>query len=348
MELLREYDQALGRTPLRPAVDRRIRELLRMPPRRRRAGAWLLVPAIATVVMGLVGAGMVLRSESATTGGDRTDCRVSAGARGASLYTGRCSVSLPQMAVRTLRGSMLIEQAGRVELVRGQARFRVDPVTPGAQPVRVRVSAGVIEVLGTEFEVRQQQRRGWVRLDKGRIRLLLDNGHRVNLRPGERFEWSNSAVERSRSAEPESAAAPTGPSEGAPAEPPKAETASRQGPAPAEVQTAAVERRRREPGVAQVVALRSQGRYSEALALVDELVNSALDPRSHEVLSYERGSLLEHLGRHRAACRHWEHHAARFSRGRYAAAVERTLEQRCRGGSGEDSPKETSGRAAGE
>jgi hypothetical protein len=245
---------------------------------------------------------------------------------------------------------VLVEQAGHIVLVRGSARFRVGHAAASAQPVRVRVSAGVIEVLGTEFRVWQAERRGWVRLLSGRIRLVLDNGHRVQLLPGERFEWGPPAVpDAPEPSGPQTAAAvnerPEAVSRAELATDPSVSADSGvRGRSP----TTSVESPKRDRGVAEVVALRSQGRYAQALALVDELGSAPLDPRSREVLRYERGSLLERLGRHSDACRHWKLHAARFSRGRYAAAVQRTLEERCHGEAGTDTQQGTSGSPAGE
>jgi hypothetical protein len=278
---------------------------------------------------------------------DRADCRIHAESQSGTRYFGQCDVVLPQMAVTTQRGSVLMEKDGNVALLRGNARFRVEHVVPGASPVRIRVSVGMIEVLGTEFEVRQEHQRGWVRLLSGHIRVALNNGHRVELAPGERFDWGSPALaDGANSAEPAVAPASVG------------QHASRSGAehrsAPAGAGEPTVHRvaddgRSRLPnnerGVVDVVALRSQGRFDEALALVNELGSAPLDPRSHEVLSYERGSLLERLGRHEAACLHWRRHAVRFPAGRYSAAVERTLGQRCRGKVGRHSwkPRSQSG-----
>ncbi|MEL7371206.1 MAG: hypothetical protein AAFN74_19955 [Myxococcota bacterium] len=71
-----------------------------------------------------------------------------------------------------------------------------------------------------------------------------------------------------------------------------------------------------------IADLRARGRYREAEAQIRMLLDSPLDPKTAEVLSYERGTLLAGpMQQPGAACEHWRWHAERFPAGRYRAAV---------------------------
>lgn len=87
----------------------------------------------------------------------------------------------------------------------------------------------------------------------------------------------------------------------------------------------------------EVMRLRSLGHYAEALRTLKKLEQSLTDPRSREVLSFEKGKLLERLHGKNAACRHWQAHGRRYPRGRYQAALET-----------KDCAKETTPRPVGE
>ncbi len=77
--------------------------------------------------------------------------------------------------------------------------------------------------------------------------------------------------------------------------------------------------------IEQVARLRAQKRYTEAVDVLRRAENARTwDRRTAQVLSYERGEILErHLsqGDPSAACAHWARHQARFGEGRYARAV---------------------------
>lgn len=85
--------------------------------------------------------------------------------------------------------------------------------------------------------------------------------------------------------------------------------------------------------VARVSDHRARGEFDRAASLIAELLDAPIDHRSAEVLSFERGELLEHkLDRRAEACAHWRAHAARFSDGRYRREIEAAIE-RCTGNS---------------
>jgi hypothetical protein len=79
--------------------------------------------------------------------------------------------------------------------------------------------------------------------------------------------------------------------------------------------------------VAEVSELRAKGRYLEASRLIEQLLQAPLAARAAEVLSFERGEILEHkLSLHADACAHWRTHQQRFAGGRYEIEVRRALE----------------------
>lgn len=75
--------------------------------------------------------------------------------------------------------------------------------------------------------------------------------------------------------------------------------------------------------IRRIEALRAQGRYSQALRLLDRLMASTKDPRTIEILSFERGTLLEAAGEN--VCAHWKRHIITFPHGVYAYAIEQRL-----------------------
>lgn len=85
--------------------------------------------------------------------------------------------------------------------------------------------------------------------------------------------------------------------------------------------------------VARVSDYRARGEFDRAAALIVELLEAPIDQRSAEVLSFERGELLEHkLDRRADACAHWRAHAQRFHGGRYRHEIDAAIE-RCAGNS---------------
>lgn len=80
--------------------------------------------------------------------------------------------------------------------------------------------------------------------------------------------------------------------------------------------------------VQRVTLLRAQRHYAHAAALIAKLLKAPLDPEAAQVLSYERGDLLEtKLSNPKQACVHWRAHRARFGRGRYAQSVQEKLKK---------------------
>jgi len=269
-----------------------------------------------------------------------------------------CTVTLraPAMAIHALETVELLRGAAGIEVIRGVARFDVERVKPGASRVVVLVADGRIEVVGTRFVVTQRHGVGTVFLEVGRIDFIARSGERQRLEPGGSRTWGPSVsaavvlaqppvdagVPRARAVPPDEGG-PIGvatrpeappvadrPVEIVPAREPKR--------APSELtpeallesappRTWSVEQTSR--AVQWVSKLRGEGRYAEAVVWIARLLEAPLDARAAEVLSFERGQLLERkLGDTEGACQHWGAHRARFPGGRYEIEVTTAL-NRC-------------------
>ncbi|MEK7705423.1 MAG: FecR domain-containing protein [Myxococcota bacterium] len=85
-------------------------------------------------------------------------------------------------------GTQLRRETAGIRLARGRATFAVGKRDPAA-PLRVLVSHGVIEVVGTRFTVTQQRNAGDVALASGNIRFVASDGRVVHLTPGQSLSW---------------------------------------------------------------------------------------------------------------------------------------------------------------
>ncbi|MBK04099.1 MAG: hypothetical protein CL920_33600 [Deltaproteobacteria bacterium] len=85
--------------------------------------------------------------------------------------------------------AMLRRQKHGLQLQRGTAFFDVVPRRRRQQPLRIFVSHGYIEVLGTAFTIVQDRRSGSVRLHRGKILFVGVDGRRVLLKPGQALFW---------------------------------------------------------------------------------------------------------------------------------------------------------------
>lgn len=265
--------------------------------------------------------------------------------RGALLARGACSYALaaPGLHLRTDGLAKLEPLPDGVRLLRGRARFHVDKVKAGAPPVRVVVQRGAIEVLGTEFVVVEEEEGGHVDLLEGRIRFRDASGAITEVQPGRRLRWSNASgpfLEGSESGEPPIAGPDA--SRTAPAAPvlptgPGPTRVRGKVPAPTpepSVTPSPVDRAASkaafEAALAEIAALRTQGRYSEAVRALEVLETSAAGQREREVLGFEIGRLLEvQIGDRRRACAHWTAYLREFPAGRYQAQVARSLRTVC-------------------
>src|SRR5205823_9777328 len=126
---------------------------------------------------------------------------------------------------------------------------------------------------------------GEVNLLEGSIRFESDDGQTRQLAPGESLRWPLPQAQATKAPEPA-------------ALPPSPQRVLRQrAPAPPQYKDA-------DDLLAQVELLRSRGDYTEAARYLEYgLAHERLRPATHEVFSYELGSILtDHLGDRRRAC----------------------------------------------
>lgn len=355
IRLLREQDERLRQTPIALATQSRIERHLReacatMP---RRDGRWvgpLVVGVLAGAALALAwsklhpkapmlaspGRDVVAATNSS---GKRDDCTFRRD-RDRMDFSGRCTVELASATIRTDAESEIENTQEGVHVIRGRAWFEVAHVPAGAPPVRVRVGGGVIEVLGTRFVVDQNDRDGSVDLSEGRIRFLAIDRAPVEIRPGERLRWTNISIPpiEAPSVPVESAGiAAVGPSAtrsvsaSPPAPTPRSiAPPSREGSSPeargdagSAIDNASPQgaRASAEATALRVMHLRTEGRYREAMTALAELRAANVDAHTAEVLSFEEGSVLEHLEDRSAVCSHWREHLSRFPDGQYRSFV---------------------------
>jgi hypothetical protein len=189
---------------------------------------------------------------------------------------------------------------------RGTVTFDIDPDRPDPQVVRVAVSGGVIEVLGTRFTVVEEGDRGEVTLHHGSIRFVPESGAPHMLEPGDSHRWGE-------------ARASLDATDGAPEEAPP-EAAPRPPRRPRVV--AKTHRDTLAPqDLSRLRELRRLGRHDDALAHLKRLARKDLDPTTLEILNYERGEILGLQGKTKAACAHWTRHLRAYPKGAYRREV---------------------------
>lgn len=336
--LLRELDRELTSQSLGHAADRRVMRAIaaKGAPRGFRA-RWFPAMAFAggaALVLAVVG--LQLRGEapepaqlveardaSPSMGVFRVEgerCQTHRGAEGTAL-DGDCRLVAEHMVAQTWDGATLDVHDGVLDVQSGRVVVDVEPVRDHSKPVRVEVSHGTIEVVGTRFEIEQTADGGHVDLFEGEIRFVDERGEEVTVLPGQRHAWGEEArrvaVVAPVEPEPEieielfvEEEEPRVASRRRPEETPSYEDATR-----------VIER---------VAELRSAGRYVEAVRVLRRAMPRRWDARTAQVLSYELGELLSrHLGQRDQACRHFERHLQRFPGGRYDGAV-RDAKQRLR------------------
>lgn len=289
-------------------------------------------------------------------------CRHEADAHQAVL-DGTCRLVAPQMTVQTWERVVLRDDDG-LRLVEGTALFEVSHVEAGEDPVRIGVSHGLIEVIGTRFSIEQGPTGGHVDLFEGRIRFVSQAGERTEIEPGQRHAWGDAALAEAEAVgEVEVGAETVGRGSALYSSESVAGVADEPEPEPeanGESKGVASERggrkRRRSKGVAEpvggsskdaaepaevggpedataiieeVTRLRAQGRYADAAAVLRRAeAERRWDRRTAQVLSYELGEIIErHLDDDARACAHWARHAERFPGGRYDAAVRAARER---------------------
>lgn len=324
-EQLRTLQQGLQEERLSAGGEARLRRLLQGQRPRRRPFALILAPVAAAAMVLLVWAVWPRGTQEAvparpTVGGfellagaptPSSQGRVRCGSAGCSLRAARLGTTL-----ELNRGAEVGHGEMQLRVFQGEATLQVRPVPAGAPPVKVRVSHGVIVVLGTRFTVWQEQAGGRVVLHEGVIQFNGDGGRVVRLKAGQELRWPQQpAAAPPPAREPAPAAAP------APAPPRLAPPAPvrvrKKPPTPALSPAAAVSL------LDRVERLRLQSRYSEAVRLLGKALPRVTDKVLRERLSYEKGTILsDHLLDREAACRHWRRHLRVHGRARYGAQID--------------------------
>jgi hypothetical protein len=314
VERLRQADAELREQRLSPAAEARLRELIDGGIPRRRP--WLLWAPVGAMAAALLVLWVVLGRAPSPRGPAITpqvggfallEGRAEVEARGVRCETERCTLSAADLRTQlTLSSRAVMQRRGTdLALVVGEVTVVVERRLRAARPLRVQVSHGAIEVLGTVFAVSQRADGGQVELQRGVIRFLSSDGRAVMLRPGESLRWPLPPATR--------------PAASAPVFAPLRPAASRpRALAPAEVESL----------LDLVERLRSQARYGEAARQLRQGLPRIADSSTRERMSYELGTLLgQHLRDAAAACRHWRRHLRSFGAVRYGVEIEAARRQ---------------------
>lgn len=213
------------------------------------------------------------------------------------------------LAVRA--GTRLGHRDRDVLLLRGHLDVSVHK-RPRVRPVRIAVSHGVIEVVGTRFSLEQRSDGGELVLHEGTVRFVPTEGRQVLVHAGGRLRWPVVDEPPPRPPLDRPAAVPKS------VAPRPVERAV--GPRPPPLDTGKLLR--------ELDALRVQHRYRRLAARIEQALPLLEDQALAESLSYELADVtareLRLPGR---ACRRFAWHARRFPRGRYAELVREAQQQ---------------------
>jgi len=316
---LRRLDRELASERLSPDAEARLRALVETgvsPARRARASGLRVALAGGLALLLLVAGALWWLGRRAPAPRALEGFEVVAGKaepdRRRVRCVGRCTLRAPGLGARLELGEAATVRRhtdDRIELLAGRATVAVRKRPRGAAPLRVQVSHGVIEVLGTRFTIWQEERGGRVELHRGSIRFRAPDGRTRLLAPGQSLSW------------PLAPEQPAPPAPATPEPPPSADT-TRPGatlrPAPPRLTPEAAESL-----LDEVERLRSQGRYREAAGRLRESLHRVAERPTRERLSYELGTILtHHLRDSAAACRHWRRHLRRFGTARYGREID--------------------------
>lgn len=221
-------------------------------------------------------------------------------------------------AITMTAGTTLAREHRALRLVRGEGRFDVTPRQGQGDVFEVRVSHGIIRVLGTSFSVSQGELGGSLELHRGRVEFVWrESGEREVVEAGQRLRWPKPSPQTEHAREPETTAETT---EGSlPVERSTAPTGTRKHgvrgprsePLPDVEKPPPVDR-----VVERLFLLRSQKRFEEAIALLREASGEVrYAPEQRARFLYEMGRLLAHRGDRVAACQAWRTYLTRYPQG---------------------------------
>jgi FecR protein len=332
---LREADEMLGKIPVPHQLTQRLRwsvmrrAAARTTKRRRPAGRMFVfaplmitIAAVTAVFLMSMVVWVVRRSAVARC--------VTWHPGGAMSLQGSCALDLPTMRIESDGAAQLRETGDGVRLLEGTVLFSVLPVAQGHPPVRVWVSGGTIDVLGTQFRVAHTKSGGSIHLIEGTVRFTFPNGDVSLMHAGETLSWgpedtkpSSASARRARPVAPGEVGSGTPESEpfvdrkrletgvdlhlaeqkegGSGDNNPPLESLQEVGDPPS---TPDVMRR--------FEALRREARYTET-----ELLRQQLEP-----VSFELGNALQrqHAPSNRI-CNHWRWHLGHFPSGVYNGSI---------------------------
>jgi len=216
------------------------------------------------------------------------------------VQRGECTLA-DQTAKATLHliaGSRVRQELLGIRVEKGRVQFDVEHHPQESPTVRVLVSGGVIEVLGTAFEVTQDDGGGSVVVTRGTVRFTAVQGGSVVLREGQRHAWIGDRP----------------PPMPPPANPTAAKKGGRAGVRHVDVKTV----------LDRVAVLRSRGLYEEAVGELYGALGGDFAEATREKLSFECGAILTFTLRdHGRGCAHWAMHQQQFPDGEYGSEVAR-------------------------
>jgi hypothetical protein len=240
---------------------------------------------------------------------------------GATLRDARTGSTL----VVTRPGTLRREPRG-LRVLSGRVELEVDKRAAGAEPMRVLVSHGEIEVRGTKFSVEQLPGGGGAALlFEGRILFRSDDGREVELLPGQSIAWplppmppppqqQPAREDESFKAEPEEdalAPLPAVPDSGTPAD-----------------WSAHDRLLRAHTLLERIPKLRAEGHFAQAVTELEVAMKQDLPASARERLSFELIDILANeLWDKARACRCVRDHAWRYPAGRYDDEIVRINEE---------------------
>jgi hypothetical protein len=235
---------------------------------------------------------------------------------GATLRDARTGSTLVVTRPGTLR-----HEARGLRVLSGRVELEVDKRAPGAEPMRVLVSHGEIEVRGTKFSVEQLPGGGGAALlFEGRIVFRADDGREVELLPGQSIAWPLPPPpmppprDDSFKAEPEDdalAPLPSTPDAGTPAD-----------------WSAHDRLLRAHTLLERIPKLRAESHFKQAVDELEVAMRQDLPSTARERLSFELIDILANeLWDNARACRQVRDHAWRYPAGRYEDEIVRIREE---------------------
>ena len=308
-DALRALDHVWQHEPMPPEAEKRFLEALdaRTAGHARRRYLLLAPAALAVVVVAIFFHRTLLPPDEV---GPFTIVEASPDAQVATtsdvtvvVRRGRVTLARPSLGLRMKVGAetSLRGMPEGARLLAGRIEVEVTPRrSPRDAPVRIHVSHGVFEVVGTRFTLVQRREGGSVTLDEGHLRFLSLDGRRFELWSGQRLTWP---VE--------------------PPVPPPNDTTRRPRPTTRSRAHRTPPPPRRDFDLGELQRLRIQGRFERLEELLRRATrDTGLPAGLRESLSFELGDLLGHVLRRReAACRQWRWHLRTFPRGTYRTRV---------------------------